>query len=266
MRLRSRFGAGLAVVALVGLLAPAAQAADWSNTEMHLQYGSLDTPFLGFIEPGLEEDKDTLILTLQHASGWKYGDNFFFFDVLLADEGINGFNDNDIYGEWYPYFSFRKMGGKERGSGALGDVRLITGLNYAGQARVLKFLPGIGLSWNAGGGFNFLNTDITAYIDASAGTTNGGVPKEDDSFMIDVNWRWATGNNKFSIEGHAEYIGERDNEFGGTVEAWILAQPQFRYYVQSNFAIGVELQYWMNKLGDPDTDETAIQALVVWAF
>ncbi len=266
MKLRSRFGAGLAAVALIGLLAPAAEAADWSNTETHFQYGSLATPYLGFVAPGLSEDKDTLIITLQHASGWKYGDNFFFFDVLLSENGINGFNDNDIYGEWYPYFSFRKMTGKQRGSGAIGDIRLITGLNYASQARVLKYLPGIGISWNAGGGFNFLNTDITAYIDSSDGVSRGGVPKEDDSWMFDVNWRWATQNNKFSIEGHAEYIAGRDNEFGDKVKSWILAQPQFRYYVAKNFAIGIEYQYWMNKLGDPDTDESAIQALVVWAF
>ncbi len=269
MRLRSRVGVGLATIALIGLLAGAqtASAADWSNTEMHLQYGSLDTPFLGFIEPGLEEDKDTLIITLQHASGWKYGGNFFFFDVLLADDaGINGFNDNDIYGEWYPTFSFRKMSGKERGKGALGDVSLILGLNYAAQAKVLKYLPGVSLSWNAGGGFNFLNTDFTLYMDDSSGVAGGGVPAEDDSWMFDVNWRWATQNNKFSIEGHAEYIASRDNEFGGKVEEWILAQPQFRYYVHPSFAIGIEYQYWMNKLGDPDTDESTIQALVVWAF
>jgi hypothetical protein len=258
----------MAAVTLALLLAAGpARAADWSNTEMHIQYGELDTPFLGFIEEGLEESKDTLILTLQHASGWKYGDNFFFFDVLMADDpGINGFNDNDIYGEWYPYFSFRKIGGKERGKGALGDVRFIAGFNYASQAKVLKYLPGIGLSWNAGNGFNFLNTDFTAYIDASSGAANGGAPKEDDSYMVDVNWRWATQNQKFSIEGHMEYIGSRTNEFGGDVSSWILAQPQFRYYVTKNAALGIEYQYWQNKLGDPDTDESAFQLLLVWAF
>ncbi len=255
------------MVAVLGLLVGArvASAADWSNTEMHLQYGSLDTPFLGFVAPGLTESKDTLIITLQHASGWKYGENFFFFDVLLGETGINGFNDNDIYGEWYPYWSFRKIGGKERGKGKIGDVRLITGLNYASQAKVLKFLPGIGLSWNVKG-FAFLNTDFTFYIDESSGALNGGAPKEDDSFMFDVSWKRPFKGGKFSIEGHAEYIGSRTNEFGGPVEAWILAQPQFRWYAKPNLAFGIEYQFWQNKLGDGDTDENAVQALVVWAF
>ena len=82
--------------------------------------------------------------------------------------------------------------------------------------------------------------------------------------MIDVNWARPFHDGKFSIEGHAEYIGSRTNEFGGDVEAWILAQPQFRINLNDYIAIGIEYQYWMNKLGDKDTDESAVQALLVW--
>ena len=91
-----------------------AEAAEWSNTEFQIQYGTLDTP--EFAGGGR---KDTLILTFQHASGWKYGENYFFFDVLNA-EG-DGFNDSDIYGEWYPYLSFGKMSGKKVGFGIVKD-------------------------------------------------------------------------------------------------------------------------------------------------
>lgn len=248
-------------VIFLGVLALAPQpasAAIWTNTELHIQYGSLDVP--SFAGGG---EKDTLIFTFQSASGWKYGDNFFFFDVITSDSG--GFNDTDTYGEWYSYFSFRKMSGKEQMKGALKDVRFIAGFNWDPDADVTKYLPGIGLSWNAKG-FAFLNTDITLYIDDSVGIAGGGgAPSEDDSWMIDINWARPIGK-KGSIEGHMEYIGERTNEFGGKVEAWILAQPQFRYYVKENLAIGVELQYWMNKLGDPDTDEKTAQALLVWKF
>ena len=130
-------------------------------------------------------------------------------------------------------------------------------------------LPGIGLSWNIKG-FAFLNTDFTLYIDDSVGILGpggdpNGAPSEDDSYMFDVNWARPIGK-KASIEGHAEYIGERTNEFGNKVEAWILAQPQFRYYVNPSVAIGIEYQYWMNKLGDDATDESAVQLLLVWKF
>jgi len=52
----------------------------------------------------------------------------------------------------------------------------------------------------------------------------------------------------------------------GVVEAHILAQPQFRYFINESVAIGIEYQYWMNKLGDPNTDESTAQALLVWKF
>ena len=235
-----------------------ASAAIWSTTELHIQYGTLDTPeFAGGGE------KDTLLLTLQHASGWKYGDTFFFVDIINA-EG-DGFNDSEVYGEFYPYFSLSKMSGKKVGGGRIKDIRLIAGINYSADANVLKYLPGISLSLDLKG-FAFANIDITAYIDASEGASSGGAPLEDDSFMVDFNWAYPIKEGKFSIEGHAEFIGERTNEFGGEVSEWILAQTQFRYYAKENLAIGIEYQFWMNKLGDAATDESAVQGLLVWKF
>ena len=242
------------------LLWQPAAAEDWSNTELHIQYGNLDIPT--FAGGG---DSDHLIYTLQHAGGWKYGDNFFFVDVLDADD--SGFQDFDIYGEWYTNFSLGKSKGKPVGGGIIKDIGLILGFNWAADANVKKYLPGVRLSLDLPG-FAFANVDITAYIDDSEGAASGGAPKEDDSFMVDFNWArpFKIGESDFSIEGHIEYIDGRDNECGGDVESWILAQPQFRWYVRENIALGIEYQYWMNKLGDEDTDENAIQALFVWKF
>ena len=51
------------------LLQPA-YALDWSRTELHFQYGNLAVPtFAG------SGDAEHYIYTVQHASGWKYGDN-----------------------------------------------------------------------------------------------------------------------------------------------------------------------------------------------
>ena len=74
----------LAVLTLLAALP--ANGAEWSNTELQLQYGNLDIPT--FAGGG---DSYHLIYTLQHASGWKYGDNFFFVDVLDAPRsGVSG--------------------------------------------------------------------------------------------------------------------------------------------------------------------------------
>ena len=255
-----RFDYAAALVILPLLAWQPAGAADWSNTELHLQYGNLDVP--SFAGGG---DSDHLIYTLQHASGWKYGDNFFFVDFLDARDP--GFQDFDIYGEWYSNFSLGKITGNPVGGGFVKDIGIIMGFNWAADAKVKKYLPGVRLSLDLPG-FAFANLDIMAYIDDSEGVARGGAPKEDDSFLIDFNWArpFKIGEANFSIEGHVEYAGERDNEFGGKVESWILGQPQFRYYARENIAVGIEYQFWINKLGDKATDESAIQALFVWKF
>jgi len=251
---------GLAVLLLSWALLHPAYGAGWSVTELHVQYGNLDVPT--FAGGG---SSDHLIYTLQHAHGWKFGDNFFFIDVL--DARGSGFQGFDLYGEWYSNFSLGKIAGRKIGAGIIADVGIILGYNRARDAEVEKYLPGIRLALNIEG-FVFANLDITAYIDDSRGVSSGGAPREDDSFMVDFNFArpFRIGEHSFSIQGHIEYIGERDNEFGDKVEAWLLAQPQVRWNMNEHVSLGIEYQYWMNKLGDRDTDENAVQALFVWKF
>ncbi len=254
------------IVVLAVLLVPGfGVAADWSTTEVQLQIGTLENAYS-------TGDSDTQILTFQHASGWKYGDNFFFIDMIQTED------DNiDFYGEWYPTVSFGKISGKENFGGPLRDIGLILGINVGGDPNVLKYLPGIRLSWDVPG-FAYLNTDFTAYIEGKD-SDGGGVAEEDDSWMVDVSWAlpFKISSLNFSFEGHMEYIAERESTTGpyagSTVESWFLAQPQLRldigeliFKAPNQLFAGIEYQYWMNKLGDEDTDESAVQALLVWRF
>jgi nucleoside-specific outer membrane channel protein Tsx len=243
-------------------------SADWSTTELQYQYGKLVTP--EFAGGG---DANTHILTLQHASGWGFGDVFFFVDSL-HDNRKDNFNDNDLYGEIYVNFSLSKLLDKPIALGSLRDVGIIAGLNAGKDAKVLKYLPGLRLSWDVPG-FAFLNSDFMAYLDDSAGAAKGGAPKESDSFLIDFNWAYPfnLGAQSFSIEGHVEYAGSRTNEFGGNVGHWLFAQPQLRwdagktlYDKPNQLFLGMEYQYWQNKLGDNRTTENRPQLLVVWRF
>ena len=151
---------------------------------------------------------------------------------------------------------------------------IILGVNYSADADVLKYLPGIRFSLGLPG-FAFANLDMAPYIDDSEGVDNGGAPKEDDSYWIDFNWAFpfSIGKHDFSIEGHVEYIAQRDDEFGNRVKWHILGQPQFRYdlgkalfHTPQQLYIGMEYQFWINKLGDDSTDEFAPQFLAVWRF
>ena len=116
--------------------------------------------------------------------------------------------------------------------------------------------------------------ELTAYIDNSRGVSRGGAPKQTDSFMFDLSWAYpfSIGNLSFSIEGHAEYVHGRTDEFGNHVESWFFTQPQFRLDLGKALAgaadrlfIGMEYQYWRNKLGTKN-DESLPQFLLVWRF
>lgn len=249
------------VAALAALVAASAPAA--AQTEFHFQFGELLNPFS-------VRDEESFVLTLQQAAQWKYGDSFFFIDYL-DDKGRDGFNERDFYGEWYPTWSLGKMTGRTVGGGPLTDIGFIAGLNAAGDAKVVKYLPGLRLAWKAPG-FIFLNTDLTLYLDDSSGVGAGGAPKTDDSWMLDVNWLYVfeVGEQSFQITGHVEYIGSVTNELGATYGGTILAQPQFRWDAGKAFGgdggklfAGIEYQYWSNKLGTEE-DENAVQLLLVW--
>ena len=256
------------VTALVLATANAASA----QTEFHYQFGRLVNPFAS-PEGTIAR---TQILTLQQASSWKGGDSFFFADII-EDAGIDGFNETEIYTEWYPTLSFSKVSGSTVGAGPLRDVALIGGINIDADANFLKWLPGVRLSWNVPG-FIFLNTDITAFIDGSSGIASGGAARTNNSYMFDVNWLsiFTIGNQSFNFMGHAEYIGPttitEEVPFSRNVNGWILAQPQFVWDLgnaiggapaANQIFIGVEYQYWRNKLGAA-ADENTVQFLAVW--
>lgn len=258
----------------LGAVGGPAIAQEWSLTELHFQYGTLAVPLFATAgETGVFQD--TPILTLKHASAWPFGDVFFFIDAFDAISNEEyPYADKDAYAEYYITFSSSKLLGVDYGSGPLRDLGLILGLNAGYDPKLVKYTPGVSLAWNVPG-FAFLNTAFMAYIDDSAGVSGGGAPAETDTYFIDVNWAYpfVLGRQKFSIEGHFGYVGERENEFGQEVSGMLLAQPQFRWDLGNalferpdKLFVGTEIQWFVNKLGDPGTDELAAQALVVWRF
>jgi nucleoside-specific outer membrane channel protein Tsx len=254
--------------ALLMLLTPAlasAQIFDFRSNEILLKYSDrYEIPFTG------QDDREHgRVFTFQHADSWKYGDNFGFLDHDDLDK-----SGTDLYGEFYPNFSLGKVTGKDIGFSRIRDIGLLAGVNWGRDTKILKYLPGVRLSWDVPG-LNFLNSDFTAYIDDNKGVDNGGVPKEDDSYMIDINWGsdFDIGNHGFSTEGHVEYIGKRRDEFDQRVSWWILAQPRLMYDfgrpffgMQNHFFFGIEWNIWINKSGDKRTNENAPQLIFVGRF
>ena len=263
-------GTALRSILRIAIMAAILAVSTWTasaQTEFQLQLGKLRNPFA---QEDAQKYVTSLVLTVQQASQWKYGDSFFFLDYIV-DREIDGFNDRDFYAEWYPTLSIGKLQQAEASLGPISDIAIIAGINMGGDAKVLKFLPGFRASWDIPG-FLFLNTDLTAYIDRNLGEEKGGAPKEGHSFTFDVNWAapFKIGAQAFAIRGHVEYTGSRSNELGVRYDGSVLAQPQFVWDLGQAIAdepnqllAGFEYQYWRNKLGT-DEDENTIQFLVVW--
>ena len=239
-----------------------AGAAIWSDTELQVLYGKK------FQEPFNPNDVAKTIVTLQHASGWEYGRNFFFFDALKSDDKDS--SAGEIYGEYYSTFSLSKLTGSEFKFGIVKDVGLTAGLNYGAKsngANPVIYLPGVTVDFDLPG-FAFFNVDILAYMDR--GKFNGASTGcNANTYQITPAWKlpFQIGPTKWSFEGFVDFIGSH-----GECKAQILTQPQIRLDV-GNFMgkpdklfVGIEYQYWKHKFGDKDINESFPQLLGVWKF
>ena len=244
---------------LIATFAISSQAAIWSSTEIHYSSGD----YLNFKND--KHDATTRIITFQHASGHKYGKNFFFVDHSRSDTG-SGF-----YGEWYSTFGLGAITGSDMSFGAVKDVGLIAGFNFAPGTNSMYTLPGVNLALDLPG-FAFANLDITGYNHIKTDGSSG----EESSYMLDFNWAYPfkAGGLSWSVEGHAEYIAGRDLKDGSDkLEDWILMQPQVRLDLgealgneAGNLFVGIEYQYWKNKYGEKDKNESMVQLQTVWNF
>ena len=260
---------------------PNVQSMDWSKTEVHFQHGDLK-------QVGTDGgESETLILTLQHADGWAFGDNFFFIDYSVSNSdqhGKNPFNpgydDKAFYGEGYSNFSLSKLTDRNFAYGFIKDVGILVGINVAPEVDSWWFLPGIRLSLDLPG-FNFANLSMTGYLNHAYGDKHSNqfvIVDESDSWMVDFSWSYPfkLGVTSWSLEGHIEYIAGRhqENNFGEkNLAGWILAQPQLRldagellFDSRDRLFVGIEYQYWHNKLGEDGTHDQEAQLLMVLRF
>ncbi len=245
-------------LALPGATTPAS-----AQLEVQYQYGRILNPFSA-------ASARTHIFTLMHAGSWRAGTSFFFLDYM-SDGTEDGFNDRDLYGEWYPTLSLGSLSESGVGMGPVHDIRLVAGVNIGIQPKVVKYVPGVELGWKVPG-FIFVNTLFGAFVDASSGHEAGGAPSTGNGFHFDVSWlsTFRLAGQALSFAGHAEYTSELTNERGGVNRANVLAQPQLYWDVGRLLTrgagvlhLGVEYQLWINKLGTP-VRENMLQLLIVW--
>ncbi len=243
----SRGGLVAAVFALGTLGAVTAQAADrYSSTNVQILYGQ---------DYELGEEKRT-IMTLEHASGWEYGDNFFFVDVTNFDN-----DGTEVYGEIAPRLSFSKITGKQIGFGPLTDVLLAGQIEFGHAAPDIQsrtHLYGIGTSWDIPG-FAFFHANFYVRDDK---TISGDTWQVTTSWLVPFN----VGGVKAGFGGFIDFAGGEGDE-----EDSIIGAPQLLVDVGNFWGVpdrlhaGIEYQFWRNKFGLPsEVDEDVVQAMVKW--
>lgn len=218
-------------------------AAQWSTTHASYLIGN------SYQSPGINEDISYDIITLEHASGWEYGDNFFFTDISDLDSAAIS-----IYTEWAPRFSSSKILGIQYGE-VLTDVLFAAQLNLAsGVSRV--DLIGIGIDLKIPH-FKFLNANFYSRNDKAIDGT---------AFQVTIAWEMRFNMGvEFKFAGFFDYIGE-EGEGNNVKEKNILTQPQLLWMASNNLGIGIEYQYWKNKYGIDGLDESFPQFMVNWIF
>ncbi len=246
------------MIALVLVVAGsgAALASFWSSTSMSYLQGS------GY---ELTSSEDASILTLEHADGWTYGDNFLFLDIFQPFA-----MDTGLYFEWHPRLSSKKILGNN-GYGFVKDILFATEINVGSSWNSANraYLYGIGFDLDIP---HFAFFSINFYLKDQFNRNDfGGGPfdRSMSTYQISPAWNipFELAGMKWTFGGFLDYTGS-----DGNFEASLLTAPQLLLDVSNfmdapgNLFVGVEYQYWKNKYGVDGVDENVIQMMAKWFF
>ena len=242
-----------ALATTMAMSAAAAQAETfWTNTSLSYLAGSdYVNPFM---PAGTEDEADGSVITFEHAGAYNWGKSFSFIDIIETDNKT--INSDETYLEVGVDFSL--TGGKGFQS-AVKDIYLVTQLeNGTASVPFTNYLGGIGLRWDVPG-FTFFDTNI--YY------RNNDL--QDDNAQLTVAWGlpFSIGPVAMTFDGFFDYATATEDAFGD-VDDYFHAQPQLKvdlgnFWNQANkYYVGVEVDYWQNKFGVKDADQTAVQAMV----
>lgn len=233
------------------LAAGDACALDWVHSDVQLLYG----------EDFILGEQSRITLTVEHAHGWRYGDNFFFVDLYNHLPSRGGVNV-EAYGEWYSTFSLNKIFGWESPVPYVSDISFSAGVNAGSRPKAdpyLAFLGGLRFTLDLPQ-FEYFQFYTQAYhIDRQS------------SYGVQFTTVWSL---PLDLAGwHFKFRGFMDITSPGQTGDWhILTQPQFLLDlgafkgIPDTWMVGVEWWYWHNKFGIPGANESAPQATLVWFF
>jgi len=240
----------------------ASHAAEWSDTFLGWRYGTK------FAEPFGATDIHKNILSLTHASGYKYGSNFFNADVLLSDSRDPGFDTTagaqEIYVLYRNTVDAGKVAGRDfkagfvRGWGVSGGFDLNSKNDaYGSKKRMLVLGPTLMLDVPG-----FLNLSLLALYESNAPRgVDRYTYKTHAAFEVDWSTPLPVPALPLAFEGYGLYIASKGaNEFGGPtapethIDMKLMADVGAVTGIGKNtFKVGIGYEYWRNKFGNPTT-------------
>jgi hypothetical protein len=230
------------------LIALSAHAADWQQTNLQFLHGNEYRKANGDLY-------SKSMLTVEHASTWAYGSNFFFFDISSPDTEDN----TTYYGEISPAFSAVKTGLLKAPETFIKDVLWQLNFELPSAPAKKANLTGVTIEWKDLG-MDYLATQFL-YRDTPAVDGHTG--------QFTLVWNKKFGSESFPMEfsGFLDWAGQE-----GTLADTLQTQPGLYWDLARKTAqkvpikIGIEYLYWQNKYGIKGLLESLPQAKLTWIF
>ena len=195
---------------------------------------------------------DKQVLTFEHAAGTSWGDSFFFFDHLRAD---NGKRSN--YAEWSPRLSLGKLSNAELKYGIVKDLLFTSTVEMSSLQT--NFLYGVATDLTVPG-FNYFKLNFYR-------RNNDGVA---DNWQLTTTWAipFSLGELQFLYDGFLDWssaTADQSASMNMTSQLKWALHPLLN--MKSKLYVGVEYVYWRNKYGIADspafrTHESNVNLLV----
>lgn len=245
----------------LGLLAPvsSALAFDWSDNMVGLQLGTR------YKEPGKTDEIGKWVGQFQHASGYKYGKQFFSVDYLRS-------NDNDpkkagkagaseVYAVYRHTLSLSALSGKSLKAGFVRDVGITGGLDLGTKNDAFNSQKQM---WVVGPTVSF---DVPGFWDVSVFYSqehnhNGLAHKQvqfDPAWQLSTSWGIPVATPIPSqFKGFLNVIAPKGKDgFSAETKTETLLDMRWVFDIgpklgaaKNAYFVGVSYQYWVNKFGN----------------
>ncbi len=261
-----------ALLSLAAGLAPAAARADFATTNIQGLLGwNFHDPSVGSEVKGGEMST----ITVNHFDDWKYGDNFFFVDMMQGDftDAPNGaIVKSHLYGEYHPrVFVNRLLGEKKPALGIFQDWGLAGEVNLGNGFQA--WLGGAGVSFVAP---KFWVLGLNVYYRYAQLQLPGiGPVSYNHTWQVSPFWTipFSIGKVPLLFTGFVDVDGIKNVD---NSEGWeLMAQPELLVDVLGPFGgpknkvlVGIEwyLHYATSNqdLGAPHNLDSAPQVMIQW--